>query len=71
MEEGIEDMNHETLKSGSRITQEKGNVQEFVVSLMISKCSLGDVFFLHTYLLVAEQRSSLVKYLAPPNSELS
>ena len=39
--EGIEDMIHETLKSGGSITQAKGHDQELIVTLMSSKGSLG------------------------------
>jgi hypothetical protein len=38
--EGIEDMIHETLKSGGSITHAKGHDQELIVTLMSSKCIL-------------------------------
>jgi hypothetical protein len=38
--EGIEDMIHETLKSGGRITHAKGHDQELIVTLMSYKCIL-------------------------------
>ena len=53
MEERTEDMIHETLESGWSITQAKGHDQEIIVTLMISKGSLGDVNFLHMYLVVS------------------
>jgi hypothetical protein len=49
-------MIHETLKSGGSITHAKGNDRELIVTLMISKGSLGNVFFLHTYLVVARTK---------------
>ena len=52
MKERMEDMIHETLKSGGSITQDKGNDQELIVTLMSSKGSLGNVFLFHTDLVV-------------------
>jgi hypothetical protein len=46
----MEDMIHETLKGGGGITQAKGHDQELIVTLMISKGSLGNIFFFHMYL---------------------
>jgi len=37
-------MIHETLESGGSITKSKGHGQEIIVTLMSSKCSLGNVF---------------------------
>jgi hypothetical protein len=51
--ERMEYMIHETLKSGGSITQAKGHDQELIVTLMSSKCCLGNVFLLHVYLVVA------------------
>jgi hypothetical protein len=47
-------MIHENFKSGGTISQEKGHDQELIVTLICSKCSLGNVLFLHTYLVVAK-----------------
>jgi hypothetical protein len=47
-EKRMEDMIHETLESGGSITQAKGHYQELIVTLMSSKCSLGNVFLFHT-----------------------
>jgi hypothetical protein len=48
----MEDMIHKTLESGGIITWAKGNYQEHIVTLMSSKCSLGNVFFVHMDLVV-------------------
>jgi hypothetical protein len=53
MEKRMKDMIHKNLESGRRITQSKGNYQEFIMTLMSAKCSLWDVFFFHTDLVVA------------------
>jgi hypothetical protein len=37
MEKRMEDMIHEALKSGGRITQNKGHDQKLIVALMSSK----------------------------------
>ena len=52
----MEDMIHEALEGGGGITQEKGHDQELIVTLMSSKGSLGDVIFLHTYLVVVRRQ---------------
>jgi hypothetical protein len=52
------------LKSGGIITQAKGNDQELIVTLMRSKCSLGNVFFLHTYMVVARTKINFGKVLS-------
>jgi hypothetical protein len=49
-------MIHEALEGGGDITQAKGNDQELIVTLMSLKGSLGDVIFLHTYLVVARTK---------------
>jgi hypothetical protein len=49
----MEYMIHENLKSGGRFTYAKGHDQELIVTIMSLKCSIGNVFFLHMYLLVA------------------
>jgi hypothetical protein len=54
MEERMEDMIHETLKSGGSIIEAKWNNQELIVALMSSECSLGNVLFFHTNLVVAK-----------------
>jgi hypothetical protein len=53
MEKRMEYMIHKTLESGRSITESKGNYQEFMMTLMSAKCSLGDVFFFHMDLVVA------------------
>ena len=52
------------MKSGGGITQVKGHEQELTVTLMSSKWSLGNVFFLHTYLVVARTKIKLGKVLS-------
>jgi hypothetical protein len=54
MEERTKDMIHENLKSGGGITNTKGHDQELVLTLMNVKCSLGDIFLFHTYLVAAK-----------------
>jgi hypothetical protein len=68
MEKGMEDMIHEALEGGGGITQAKGHDQKLIVALMSSKGHLGNVCLFHTYLVIAERRSSLVKNWAPLNS---
>jgi hypothetical protein len=53
MEKRMEDMIHEAMEAGGGITHVKGHDQELIVTLMSSKGILGDVSFLHTYLVVA------------------
>jgi hypothetical protein len=60
----MEDMIHETLESGGSITQAKGHDQELIVTLMSSKCSLGNVFLFHTYLVVARTKIKFSKVLS-------
>jgi hypothetical protein len=67
-EKRMKDMIHEALEGGGGITQAKGHDQKLIVALMSSKGSLGDICVFHTYLVVAKQRSSLVKNWAPLNS---
>jgi hypothetical protein len=43
IEKRTEGMIHNTLESGGSITQAKGNYHEFIVTLMSSKYSLGNV----------------------------
>ena len=56
-------MFHETLESGRGITQAKGNDQEFIVTLMGSKCNIGNVLLFHTYLVVARMKIKFSKEL--------
>ena len=49
MEKRTEDMIHETLKSGGRITKVEWNNQELIVTLMSFECSLGNVLFFYKY----------------------
>jgi hypothetical protein len=67
-EKMMEDMIHEALESGGRITQTKGHDQKLIVVIMSSKGSLSNVFLFHTDLVVARMRSSLVNNWAPLNS---
>jgi hypothetical protein len=57
-------MIHDTLKSGGSITQAKGHDQELIVTLMSSKCSLGNVFLFHMYLVVARKDIKFSKVLS-------
>jgi hypothetical protein len=52
MEERMEDMIHETLKSRRSITEAKWHKQEVIVTLMCSECSLGNALFLHTNMVI-------------------
>jgi hypothetical protein len=56
VEKRMEDMIHEALEGGGGITQAKGHDQKFIVSLMSSKGSLGNVFLFHTYLVVNQMK---------------
>jgi hypothetical protein len=60
----MEDMIHEALEGGGGITQAKGHDQELIVTLMSSKGSLGDVSFLHTYLVVARMQIKFSEVLS-------
>jgi hypothetical protein len=63
-EKRTEDMIHETLEGGGRITQAKGHDQELIVTLMISKGSLWNACFFHTYLAVARTKIKFSKVLS-------
>jgi hypothetical protein len=52
MEERTKNIIHETLEYGGSITQTKGHGQELIVTLMSSKCSLGNAFLFHTDMVV-------------------
>jgi hypothetical protein len=65
MEERTKDMIHENLKSGGGIIENKGHDQELIVALMSVKCSLGDVFLFHMYLVVAQTKVKFGKVLSP------
>jgi hypothetical protein len=62
-EERIEDMIHETLKSGGRIIEVEWNNQELIVILMSYECSLGNVLFFHTKLVVSRAEIKFGKIL--------
>jgi hypothetical protein len=49
----MEDMIHEALESGGRITKAKGNEKKLIVALMSSKGSLRNVCLFHIDLVVA------------------
>ena len=49
-------MIHKTLESGESIAQAKGHYQELIVTLMSSKCSLGNVLFFHMDLVIARAK---------------
>jgi hypothetical protein len=63
MERRMEDMIHETLKSGGVIMQTKGHDQGLIVTLMSSKGHFGDVFLFHTYLVVSRIEIKFCKVL--------
>jgi hypothetical protein len=65
MEKRMEDMIHETLESGGRITWAKGHDQELIVTLMSSKFSLGNVFLFHMDLVVAKTEIKFGEVLSP------
>jgi hypothetical protein len=56
-------MIHEALESGRSITQAKGHDQKLIVALMSLKCSLRNVFLVHTYLVVAITKIKFSKEL--------
>jgi hypothetical protein len=56
-------MIHEALESGGSIIEAKGNDQKIIVALMISKCSLRNVFLIHTDLVVARMKIKFSKEL--------
>jgi hypothetical protein len=56
-------MIHEALESGQSITQAKGHNQKLIVALISSKCSLMNVFLVHTYLVVARMKIKFSKEL--------
>ena len=64
MEKSTEDMIYETLESGGSITQTKGHCQELIMTLMSSKCSLGNVFLFHMYLVVERTKMKFSKVLS-------
>jgi hypothetical protein len=61
MEKMMEDMIHEALESGGRITQAKVHDQELILALMSLKCSLRDVILFHTYLVVSRTKIKFSK----------
>jgi hypothetical protein len=64
MKKRMEDMIHETLESGGGITQAKGHDQELIMTLMNLKCSIGNFFLFHTYLVVAKMKIKFSKVLS-------
>jgi hypothetical protein len=58
-------MIHDTLKRSVGIIETKGNDQELIVALMSEKCSLGNVFLFHTYLVLAIMEVKFGKVLSP------
>jgi hypothetical protein len=63
MEKRMEDMIHEALEGGGRITQDKGHDQKLIVALMSYKCSVENVYLFHTYLVVARTNIKFSKEL--------
>ena len=53
MEKRMEDMIHEALESGGRITQVEGHDEKLIVALMSYKGSLRNVCLFHMDLVVA------------------
>jgi hypothetical protein len=62
-EKRTEYMIHEALESGGSITQAKGTDQKLIMALMSLKCSLRNVFLIHTYLVVARTKIKFSKEL--------
>jgi hypothetical protein len=62
-EKRMEDMIHEVLESGGRITKSKGHEQKLIVALMSSKCSIRNVCIVHTDLVVAITKIKFSKEL--------
>jgi hypothetical protein len=63
MEKRMKYMIHEALESEGSITQAKGHDQKLIVALMSLKCSLRNVFLVHTYLVVARMNIKFSKEL--------
>jgi hypothetical protein len=63
MEKRTEDMIHEDLESGGSITQSKWHDKKLIVALMSSKCSLRNVYLVHTDLVVVRQKIKFSKEL--------
>jgi hypothetical protein len=63
MEKRMEDMIHEALESGERITQAKVHEHKIIVALMSLKCSLRNFSLVHTYLVVARMKIEFSKEL--------
>jgi hypothetical protein len=63
MDKRTEDMIHEALESGGRITQAKGHDQKLIVVVMSSKGSLRNVYLFHTDLVVARMEIKFSKEL--------
>jgi hypothetical protein len=59
----MEGMIHEDLESGGSITQAKRHDQKLIVALMNSKCSLRNVFLVHTYMVVGRTKIKFSKKL--------
>jgi hypothetical protein len=54
----------ETFKSGGIITEAEWHNQELIVTLMSSKCSLGNVLFFHTNLVMARAEIKFSKIMS-------
>jgi hypothetical protein len=63
-EERTKYMIHETLKSGGSIIEDEWHNQELVEILMIFECSIGNVFFFHTNMVVARVEIKFGKILS-------
>ena len=58
-------MIHETLKSGGGITETKGHDQELIAALMSVKCSIGNAFLFHMYMVISRTKVNFGKVLSP------
>jgi hypothetical protein len=61
MEKRMEDMIHEALESGGRITQAKGHDKNIIMALMSSKGSLRNVYHFHIDLVVSKTKIQFSK----------
>jgi len=68
MEERMEYMFHESLKSVWSIIEDEWHNHELIVTLMSYECGLGNVFFFHMDLLVATEEIKFGKTLSTLNS---
>jgi hypothetical protein len=70
MKKMMEHMIHETLESGGSITQAKGHDQELTGTLIISKGSLGNVFFFHKFSKVLSTAQFIQEIINDKNGKL-